>query len=119
VLGSMPSLVTPLLGAWGVPVGSNAAYATFALFAAGGLGCWLGGMLADCWGKPGTTALMMIISGTCSLLIGLLLGMSPWLIMLVGLVWGFTVVADSAQFPTMVTEYADQAYVGTALTVQM
>jgi MFS family permease len=62
---------------------------------------------------------MMIISGTCSLLIGLLFGMSPWLIMLVGLVWGFAVVADSAQFSTMVTEYADQAYVGTALTLQL
>ncbi|MFN2186831.1 MAG: MFS transporter [Anaerolineae bacterium] len=107
------------LRAWGAPVGSNAAYATFAMFVAGGLGCWLGGIIADHWGKPRTTAVMMIISGTCSLLIGLLFGMSPWLIMLVGLVWGFAVVADSAQFSTMVTEYADQAYVGTALTLQL
>ena len=37
----------------------------------------------------------------------------------VGLVWGFSVVADSAQFSTMVTELADQAYVGTALTLQL
>jgi MFS family permease len=62
---------------------------------------------------------MMTLSGTCSILIGLLFGTSPWLILLVGLVWGFTVVADSAQFSTMVTEYADQAYVGTALTLQL
>jgi hypothetical protein len=34
-------------------------------------------------------------------------------------VWGFTVVADSAQFSTLVTEHADQAYVGTALTMQL
>ncbi|MGD8793252.1 MAG: MFS transporter [Anaerolineae bacterium] len=107
------------LRATGRPVGSIAAYATFAMFVAGGLGCWLGGMLADRWGKPRTTALMMIVSGSCSLLIGLLFGTSPWLILLVGLVWGFTVVADSAQFSTMVTEYADQAYVGTALTLQL
>ena len=33
--------------------------------------------------------------------------------------WGFTVVADSAQFSTVVTELADQAYVGTALTLQL
>jgi MFS family permease len=79
----------------------------------------LGGALADRWGKPSTTALMMIVSGSCSLLIGLLFGASPWLILAVGLVWGFTVVADSAQFSTMVTEYADQAYVGTALTLQL
>ncbi|MGD2040736.1 MAG: MFS transporter [Anaerolineae bacterium] len=107
------------LRAWGAPVGSTAAYATFAIFVAGGLGCWLGGALADRWGKPSTTALMMIVSGSCSLLIGLLFGASPWLILAVGLVWGFTVVADSAQFSTMVTEYADQAYVGTALTLQL
>ena len=42
-----------------------------------------------------------------------------WLVLLVGLVWGFTVVGDSAQFSTMVTELADQVYVGTALTIQL
>jgi MFS family permease len=107
------------LRARGSTVGSAAAYATFAMFVAGGLGCWLGGMLADRWTKPGTTALMMALSASCSLLIGQLFGASPWLILLVGLVWGFTVVADSAQFSTMVTEFADQAYVGTALTLQL
>jgi hypothetical protein len=40
-------------------------------------------------------------------------------VLVVGLVWGFTVVADSAQFSTMVTELADQSYVGTALTLQL
>jgi len=107
------------LRAWGAPVGSNAAYGTFALFLAGGLGCWLGGLLADRWNKPDLTALMMIVSGTCALLIGFLFGASPWLILAVALVWGVAVVADSAQFSTMVTEFADQAYVGTALTLQL
>jgi hypothetical protein len=37
----------------------------------------------------------------------------------VGLVWGTAVVADSAQFSAMVTEVADQRYVGTALTLQL
>ena len=36
-----------------------------------------------------------------------------------GLVWGFSAVADSAQFSTLVTELAEQAYVGTALGFQM
>jgi len=62
---------------------------------------------------------MMTVSGACALLIGLFFGSSPWLILLIGLVWGFTVVANSAQFSTMVTELADQAYVGTALTLQL
>lgn len=62
---------------------------------------------------------MMAISGTCCVLIGLLFDSSPWLLFLVGLVWGFTVVADSPQFSAMVTELADQSYVGTALTLQL
>ena len=32
--------------------------------------------------------------------------------------WGITVIADSAQFSTAVTELAPPAYVGTALTAQ-
>ena len=42
-----------------------------------------------------------------------------WLVLGVALVWGFTVVGDSAQFSTIVTELADQVYVGTALTLQL
>jgi MFS family permease len=107
------------LAARGVPAGSAAAYATFSVFVAGGLGCWFGGILADRWGRTKTTSLMMIISGACAVLIGFLFGSSPWFLLLVGLVWGFAIVADSAQFSTMVTELADQAYVGTALTLQL
>jgi hypothetical protein len=33
-------------------------------------------------------------------------------------VWGITVVADSAQFSTAITELSPAAYVGTALTMQ-
>jgi hypothetical protein len=62
---------------------------------------------------------MMAVSASCALLIGLLFGSPTWLVLLVGLVWGFAVVADSAQFSTMVTELGDQAYVGTALTLQL
>jgi MFS family permease len=62
---------------------------------------------------------MMMISGICALIIGLFINAPTWLLLLIGLVWGFAVVADSAQFSTMVTELADQAYVGTALTLQL
>jgi MFS family permease len=110
---------THVLTIRGIPVGSSAAYATFALFAAGGLGCWLGGMLADRWGRARTTMLMMGISGTCALTIGLLVGSSPWLVLALAMIWGFAVVADSAQFSTLVTELADQEYVGTALALQL
>jgi MFS family permease len=103
----------------GLSVGSVAAYATFAVIAVGGLGCWVGGILGDRWGRTKTTALMMVVSGSCCVLIGLLFGSPAWVVLLVSLVWGFAIVADSAQFSTMVTELADQAYVGTALTLQL
>jgi predicted MFS family arabinose efflux permease len=101
------------LAARGIAAGPAAAYATFAVIAVGGLGCWAGGILGDRWGRTRTTALMMTISGSCCVLIGLLFDSSTWLLLCVGLVWGFTVVADSAQFSAMVTELADQSYVGT------
>ncbi len=97
----------------------GAAYATFAAIGIGGLGCLVGGVLGDRWGRTRTTAASMAVSGACSLGIGLLFNAPTWLLLVVGLVWGFAIVADSAQFSTMVTELADQAYVGTALALQL
>jgi MFS family permease len=99
--------------------GVSAAYATFAVIGVGAIGSWVGGILGDRWGRTNTTAVMMMISGICALIIGLFINAPTWLLLLIGLVWGFAVVADSAQFSTMVTELADQAYVGTALTLQL
>ncbi|MBD0289840.1 MAG: MFS transporter, partial [Thermoleophilia bacterium] len=58
-------------------------------------------------------------SGACALTIGLLRDAPLPLLVAVALVWGFTVVADSAQFSTLVTELAEQRYVATALALQL
>lgn len=97
----------------------SAALATFAVIGFGAVGCWLGGILGDRWGRTLTTAAAMAISGTCALLIGFAFGAPFPLVLAIGLVWGITVVADSAQFSTIVTELADQSYIGTALTLQL
>jgi sugar phosphate permease len=60
----------------------------------------------------------MAVSGTCALGIGLTFGRSPWLLVPFALVWGFFVIADSAQFSVLVTESVPPHAVGTALTVQ-
>ena len=96
-----------------------AAYATFAVIGVGAVGCWVGGVLGDRVGRPETNAALMGVSGACALVVGLLLDGPAWLLLAVSLVWGFAVVADSAQFSTLVTELADQAYVGTALALQL
>src|SRR4030095_14042215 len=82
-------------------------------------GCTFAGRLGDRWGRTKVTTLARAISGACSLVIGAFEGAAPWLVLALGLVWGISVVADSAQFSTMVTELADPAYVGTALTLQL
>ena len=92
--------------------------ATFAAIGAGALGAAVAGALADRLGRAAVAAGALTVSGTCSLTIGLLLG-HPIAVLLVGVVWGFAVVADSAQFSTLVTELGEQAYVGTALTLQL
>jgi len=58
------------------------------------------------------------VSGACCLAIGLVFTASPWLVVVAVWVWGFFVVADSAQFSSMVTESAPRHAVGTALTLQ-
>ena len=102
-----------------IELGSAAAFVTFAVFVAGGIGSWLGGILADRWGRTNTTILLLAVSGSCAILIGLVHKSSLWLTLLIGLIWGLSVTGDSAQFSTIVTETADQSYVGTALTVQL
>jgi MFS family permease len=85
---------------------------------AGGLGAYGGGALADRWGRTTLTMAAMALSGLCALLIGFTFAGPPLATLLVALVWGVTVIADSAQFSTAVTELAPAAYVGTALTTQ-
>jgi hypothetical protein len=60
----------------------------------------------------------MVVSGACCLAAGVVFGAHPALVVVFCLVWGFAVVADSAQFSTAVTELAEPSYVGTALTLQ-
>ncbi len=58
-----------------------------------------------------------MISGACCLVAGFLFE-TPVLLTAVCLVWGFAVVADSAQFSTAVSELAESSHVGTVLTMQ-
>ncbi|MDE2572380.1 MAG: MFS transporter [bacterium] len=87
--------------------------------AAGALGCVVAGLLADRIGRSLVAAGAMIVSGTLSFTIGFTFGMNAWLALSALALWGFSVVADSAQFSAAVTELADPSYVGTALTLQM
>jgi MFS family permease len=84
----------------------------------GGLGCLLGGAIADRYGRTTLTMGAMTASGCCALVIGFLFGAAPWLLILVSVIWGVTVVADSAQFSASIAELSPPEFVGTMLTVQ-
>lgn len=96
----------------------HAPLATFFVIAIGGVGAVLAGRWADRVGRARVTIVSMAASGACALTVGWLLAAPPWLVLAVTLVWGFTIVADSAQFSAVVTERAPPDSVGTALMLQ-
>lgn len=94
------------------------ALSSFAVIGVGGIGCVLAGILADRYGRTTITIVSMVISGSCCILAGMLFGNYPIALFILCLIWGFTVISDSAQFSASITELGDADYVGTALTLQ-
>lgn len=101
--------------------GVNPAWASAlaaAVIGVGGLGSFIAGQLADRIGRTTVTIASLAISGTCALVVGQFFGGSPVALAALCLVWGFAVVADSAQFSACISELARSEYMGTALTLQ-
>jgi MFS family permease len=96
---------------------AGARLAGFAVVGIGALGCVIAGRFADRLGRTTVTIACLLVSGSCALAAGFLFEHPGWLLLL-SLVWGFAVVADSAQFSAAVSELSDPRYVGTALTLQ-
>ncbi|MCG6861891.1 MAG: MFS transporter [Chromatiaceae bacterium] len=96
---------------------ASARFAGFATVAAGSIGALLAGIYADRFGRTLVTTISLVVSGACCVVAGLLFEY-PLALTALCLIWGFAVVADSAQFSAAVSELADSRYVGTALTVQ-
>ena len=94
-------------------------YFSFFIISVGAIGCVIAGRLSDVYGRCYTTAILMLVSGVCAFSIGFLVDISPLLFTAVALLWGMTIVADSGQFSTAVTELSEPHLVGTALTFQM
>ncbi|HXH63240.1 MAG TPA: MFS transporter, partial [Gemmatimonadales bacterium] len=114
----VPLFLVASLAAAGVTQAGTAALAAFAVVGVGGVGCVVAGALADRLGRTTVTSAAMAVSGTCAVLTGLAFGGPPLAVIALALVWGITVVADSAQFSTAVSELAPRDLVGTALTLQ-
>ncbi|MFC6992841.1 MFS transporter [Haladaptatus sp. GCM10025707] len=90
----------------------------FGTIAIGGAGAMVAGLAADRLGRTTVTSVSMGVSGLSCLAAGFVFGAPLWILAPFVLLWGFTIVADSAQFSVAVTELAESSYVGTALTLQ-
>ncbi|MES2210180.1 MAG: MFS transporter [Chloroflexota bacterium] len=97
---------------------ASAALAAFAVVAAGGIGCVVAGLLSDRFGRTTVTIVAMVASGTCAVLVGFTFGGPPALVLGLAVVWGITVVADSAQFSAAVSELSPPGTAGSALSLQ-
>src|SRR5438094_532468 len=99
-------------------IGAVLGLLAFGAIAVGGLGCVWGGWVADRIGHERLVIRAMAVSGSCAAVIGGFFASSVWVMVAVAWVWGFFVIADSAQFSTMVTRSVPPHAVGTALTLQ-
>jgi MFS family permease len=115
----LPSYLAASFSRQSGPWTPSAGLAAFlAIGASGCVGAVAGGWLADRIGRTLVTSLAMAASGTCAVLTMIVFGQAPWLVMLVALLWGASVIADSAQFSVALTELSDPRYVGTSLALQ-
>lgn len=94
------------------------AIAAFLAIASGTAGCALAGWYADRLGRARIAIWSLWTSATCAALTIFVFGAAPIWFYLLTMVWGFAVVADSAQFSAIVSEHAPVDHVGTALTLQ-
>jgi MFS family permease len=102
----------------GAAAGTRGSAVAFVTIASGSIGCVMAGFWADRWGKARIAGAAMLASAACALGSPLFYGAPLGALLALAVIWGFTVVADSAQFSALVTEHTPRTHIGTALTLQ-
>jgi MFS family permease len=115
----VPLYLVASLAAAGVTDPSLASLGAFFVVASGAVGCVVAGAVADRLGRTKTTIAAMAVSGTCAVAVALAFGAPPALVVGLGVVWGISIIADSAQFSAAVSELAPAGTAGSALAVQL
>jgi MFS family permease len=114
----VPIFLLASFAAAGLADAGAASLTAFGVVAAGGVGSAVAGAIADRLGRTTTTIVAMAISGSSAVVAGILFGAPVPVVVLVALIWGVSVVADSAQFSSAVSELAPPGTAGSALSVQ-
>ncbi|HUP55610.1 MAG TPA: MFS transporter, partial [Methylomirabilota bacterium] len=115
----VPLYLVASLAAAGVTDASLASLYAFVVVASGAVGCVVAGAVADRVGRTNTTIVAMAVSGTCAVAVAFAFGAPPALVLGLGVIWGFSIIADSAQFSAAVSELAPAGTAGSALALQL
>ncbi len=110
------------IAAWrtaqGLEIGAQGGLFTFAIIAVGAAGALAAGWIADRAGRALTAGAALAVSGACALLSPIAWGGPGWLLGVLLLVYGVSVIADSAQFSAALAERAPKDLAGSLLTLQ-
>jgi MFS family permease len=90
---------------------------SFVIIGVGGISCVMGGYVSQKIGSARVAFFSLLCSGVCCLASFSFFKLSLPLFILLMLVWGFFVIADSPQFSALVAQTALPEYRGTALTI--
>jgi MFS family permease len=114
----VPAFLSASLALSGDVDAEHASAVAFLVVGAGAIGCIGAGALADRLGRTTLTIAAMALSGSSAVAAGLLFGAPTAIVLAVVVVWGITVVADSAQFSTAISELSPPGTAGSALALQ-
>lgn len=132
VWGWISLLLTQSATASNAPTGAIKGL-SFMVIAIGSIGCWWAGHASDRIFPSGlsltsnqdsrvrqrsrVTIIALAVSGVCCVLTAIFF-YNFQVVVAISIIWGISVVADSAQFSAIISEISDPQYVGTALTLQ-
>lgn len=90
----------------------------FVAIGAGGIACVFAGKIADNIGKAEVTIGAMLISGASAIAVALTFGGPVWLTFALIVLWGISIVPDSAQFSAIVADVSPPQEAGSLMTFQ-
>ncbi|WP_036551673.1 MFS transporter [Neptunomonas japonica] len=94
-----------------------APWVSFIIVAIGMPGCLIAGLLSREWGSAKTAYLMLFISGLICFIWPFFAESSLIIVLILLLVWGATVIADSAQYSALAAATCPKEYLGSALSL--